>query len=328
MRQQPCSTGGPSRLLATLGLKEQAVRNVMMSKDIGEQGRGFEPGCCLAETRGIVLSRGIVLQGRCCWDSDLPVTAEWPLIAVAPLPSPARTPAVPRAFSCDYSLVAELLKSWGPAFKQHTSLSLDGRKHLYYFVGRMIVLQPDRFHTFVANDPDHPLLPPGPGMYYIAEPGDMLVPKPRGVEGSVGESVGAGSVGPGGGGVEHGQGGSLELLPVSDADVSGGRAPQPTAATSTPSSLPASAPAASKNGASGGGGSGLASAPAPPQTKLVVRRPKVPLSARAALMELMDCPHPLETLADPGAYLDTGSISRYHNPDNYTLVSDWQMVCG
>ena len=44
MRQQPCSTGGPSRLLATLGLKEQAVRNVMMSKDIGEQGRGCERG--------------------------------------------------------------------------------------------------------------------------------------------------------------------------------------------------------------------------------------------------------------------------------------------
>ena len=224
---------------------------------------------------------------------------------------------MPRAFSCDYSLVAELLKSWGPAFKQHTSLSLDGRKHLYYFVGRMIVLQPDRFHTFVANDPDHPLLPPGPGMYYIAEPGDMLVPKPRGVEGNVGESVGAGSADSGGAVAGHGQGGSLELLPVSDAEL----------ASSNPASTPASSsPAASKNGASGG--SGLASAPATPQTKLVVRRPKVPLSARAALMELMDCPHPLETLADPGAYLDTGSISRYHNPDNYTLVSDWLVVCG
>ncbi len=37
-------------------------------------------------------------------------------------------------------------------------------------------------------------------------------------------------------------------------------------------------------------------------------------------MELMDCPHPLEVLADPNAYLERGSISRYHNPDNYTLV--------
>jgi hypothetical protein len=36
-----------------------------------------------------------------------------------------------------------------------------------------------------------------------------------------------------------------------------------------------------------------------------------------ALAALMDCPHPLDTLADPGAYLESGSISRYHNPDNY-----------
>lgn len=27
-----------------------------------------------------------------------------------------------------------------------------------------------------------------------------------------------------------------------------------------------------------------------------------------------------ETLADPGAYLASGSISRYHNPDHYTLA--------
>jgi hypothetical protein len=31
----------------------------------------------------------------------------------------------------------------------------------------------------------------------------------------------------------------------------------------------------------------------------------------------MDNPHPLDILGDPGAYLATGSISRYHNPDNY-----------
>lgn len=37
-----------------------------------------------------------------------------------------------------------------------------------------------------------------------------------------------------------------------------------------------------------------------------------------AVWELMDCPHPLETLADPGAYLASGSISRYHNPEHYT----------
>lgn len=33
---------------------------------------------------------------------------------------------------------------------------------------------------------------------------------------------------------------------------------------------------------------------------------------------LMNRPHPLDILADPGAYGDAGAISRYHNPDNYT----------
>lgn len=32
----------------------------------------------------------------------------------------------------------------------------------------------------------------------------------------------------------------------------------------------------------------------------------------------MNTPHPLDILADPGAYGDLGAISRYHNPDNYT----------
>jgi hypothetical protein len=36
-----------------------------------------------------------------------------------------------------------------------------------------------------------------------------------------------------------------------------------------------------------------------------------------ALAALMDNPHPLETLGDPAAYMESGTISRYHNPDNY-----------
>jgi hypothetical protein len=43
-----------------------------------------------------------------------------------------------------------------------------------------------------------------------------------------------------------------------------------------------------------------------------------PASLTEALQALADNPHPLETLSDPGAYLESGSISRYHNPDNYT----------
>ncbi|GFH12456.1 lipase_3 domain-containing protein, partial [Haematococcus lacustris] len=38
------------------------------------------------------------------------------------------------------------------------------------------------------------------------------------------------------------------------------------------------------------------------------------------MWSLMDSPHPLDILADPGAYLERGSISRFHNPDNYTAA--------
>ncbi len=151
---------------------------------------------------------------------------------------------VPRAFSCDYSSVAEIMKGWGPVFRDHHSLGYDGRKHLYYFVGRMIVLQPDRaWHAFVANDPDHPMLPPGPGLYYLADPTQDLNLPPASLD--------------------RGRNGSTSLFAA----------------------------------------------------------PKVPSCAHEAVMELMDFPHPLEILSDPNAYLDRGSISRYHNPDNYTMVS-------
>ncbi len=35
-------------------------------------------------------------------------------------------------------------------------------------------------------------------------------------------------------------------------------------------------------------------------------------------MELLDCPHPLDTLSEVTAYGPDGGISRFHNPDNYT----------
>ena len=70
-------TGGPSRLMSALGLRDHAVRNVIMHRDI-----------------------------------------------------------VPRAFACDYSPVADILKGWGPGFRDHFALSVDGRKHLCVWFGR------------------------------------------------------------------------------------------------------------------------------------------------------------------------------------------------
>eukprot|EP00197_Chlamydomonas_leiostraca_P006399 CAMPEP_0202865660 /NCGR_PEP_ID=MMETSP1391-20130828/6282_1 /ASSEMBLY_ACC=CAM_ASM_000867 /TAXON_ID=1034604 /ORGANISM="Chlamydomonas leiostraca, Strain SAG 11-49" /LENGTH=781 /DNA_ID=CAMNT_0049545523 /DNA_START=38 /DNA_END=2383 /DNA_ORIENTATION=- len=155
---------------------------------------------------------------------------------------------VPRAFACDYSLVADILKSWGPAFKRHSGLAHSGRKHLYYFVGRIMVLQPDSWHSFVL-EPDHPMLPAGPELYTLANPAQR---------------------------------------PPTVCIVD--RPPAPST-TTTSTALERSAPRRR----------GLA-------------------SAGEAVWELMDCPHPLDTLVEPGAYMATGSISRYHNPENYTAA--------
>jgi len=57
------------------------------------------------------------------------------------------------------------------------------------------------------------------------------------------------------------------------------------------------------------------------EQKRVQQLQQVPVRTHTdAVNALMDNPHPLDILADPGAYLSSGSISRYHNPDNYTAA--------
>lgn len=199
-RQQRKHRGGPSRLMASLGIRDLAVRNVIMHRDI-----------------------------------------------------------VPRAFSCDYSPVADILRGWGAGFRDHTGLGYDGRKHLYYFVGRMIVLQPDRsFNSFVNNDPDHPMLPPGPQLLYLADPSEM-----------------------------H--------LPVREQQQRGARSEGVDGGQLAPPTGPSARTAIER----------VAKAPVPS-----LASGRVPSSAHEAVMELMDSPHPLEILADPNAYLSSGTISR------------------
>ena len=43
---------------------------------------------------------------------------------------------------------------------------------MYYFLGKMFVLQPDDGHSFV-REPDHPMLPSGPGLYTLQEPSKL-----------------------------------------------------------------------------------------------------------------------------------------------------------
>lgn len=145
---------------------------------------------------------------------------------------------VPRAFSCDYSLVAELLRSWGPHWREHRCLNGSARKQMYAFVGQMVVLQPSRELTCFSQEPYHPLLEPKSEAWVLEEASLASI---------------------------------MAGLKKRAAAVREGR----------PMGTPVG-------------------------------------SADEALAALMDNPHPLETLADPGAYMDHGSISRYHNPDNYT----------
>ena len=143
---------------------------------------------------------------------------------------------VPRAFACDYSLVADILRSWGPSWREHDCLNWRSRKQMFVHVGRAVVLQPDAALKF-AQEPPLPLLPPGGGAYELAPP--TLAARMR----------------------------------AAQARRAAARAGRPLAREAA--------------------------------------------CVDEALAALMDNPHPLETLADPGAYLDAGLISRMHNPDNY-----------
>jgi hypothetical protein len=75
------------------------------------------------------------------------------------------------------------------------------------------------------------------------------------------------------------------------------------------------------NDAAGGAGSETTDVQAvldPALNLIALGRPA--RSVEEVLAAIMDCPHPLETLGDPGAYGGAGSISRYHNPDNYCMA--------
>eukprot|EP00879_Flechtneria_rotunda_P005133 GHRR01005415.1.p1 GENE.GHRR01005415.1~~GHRR01005415.1.p1 ORF type:complete len:719 (+),score=230.97 GHRR01005415.1:657-2813(+) len=150
---------------------------------------------------------------------------------------------VPRAFSCDYSLMAELMRSWSPSWRDHSCLSGGvtgaGRRQLYVHIGRMMVLQPSQELKFITEpSPYLPLLP------------------------------------------QHGEVFKLLDKPMLSNFVTAPR----LRAKSFRNGVPLGRPASSKE---------------------------------EVLAAIMDCPHPLETLSDPGAYGPNGSISRYHNPDNY-----------
>ena len=184
---------------------------------------------------------------------------------------------VPRAFACDYSLVADLLKRVGESFRDHQCLNGNSRRVMFNFVGKMIVLQPDAQSSFVsAGEGYHAMLPQKPGMFVLHEP-------------TVAETMRAQM--------------QRESQMVSDVITN----------------LPATASSAMDVPLTLDKIHTTESAATTKRTTSTAVEPRpVAHSSDEALWQLMNFPHPLDILADPGAYGDQGSISRYHNPDNYT----------
>ncbi|KAJ9527248.1 hypothetical protein QJQ45_025478, partial [Haematococcus lacustris] len=343
---------------------------------------------------------------------------------------------VPRAFACDYSLVADILKGWGAGFKSHGGLLRPGRKHLYSFIGqldckahtlgetwhgngawvsmgRSMVMQPDRWHWFAGSDTDHPLLPPGPNLWLISTPQQQQQQQQQGAnlysrlpspsltptglqQPGVSQGRGWRQAGPGlsspsrdsfnapalspdgspclppnpappmepswvhGGWAEEEEAGSPPPCPPAaalhpDQQVSKDGNDDNSDDSSCPSSTSATSSArtyqdSNQTGCHShaiSGNSQDSPAPQPSTTDIAAAaqpEPRAsrqeasrqvaetqgaadlatstaaPRSAQEVMWSLMDSPHPLDILADPGAYLERGSISRFHNPDNYTAA--------
>jgi hypothetical protein len=60
-----------------------------------------------------------------------------------------------------------------------------------------------------------------------------------------------------------------------------------------------------------------AAAAAPPALAPAPRAGGKPLTLHDAILTFMNTPHPLQTLSEVRAYGPGGSISRFHNPQNY-----------
>lgn len=225
---------------------------------------------------------------------------------------------------------------------------------MFDFVGKVMVLQPQADASFVArSERPHPMLPAQPGLFVLREPTPMstvageshlsssacwdlagchsltgtgdfcslhhaFVLESAMIEQPVSSHspayLVAATLQQDAGFVRDAVNHAISNLPAAVAAAAAGAdgiATPPPAAAAVTALVPAAAtPSAVSKASSGSGkGTGKASKARPP-----VR------SAREAALELMNVPHPLDILADAGAYGSDGAISRYHNPDNCELA--------
>ena len=182
---------------------------------------------------------------------------------------------------------------------------------MYFFVGKMMVLQPDRDLRFISHrEPYHDMLPAQPGLWVLRQPNQAAI--------------------------THKQVPTLAAMANGEfADAGHAAVKSKASAKSKPNQSQARAKSFGSNSSSKGldnrrdlkdseTGSqqvSVALARSKESSKALIlaatRKGKPAASLKEAVMDLMNYPHPLDTLGDPGAYGPDGAISRYHNPDHY-----------
>ncbi|GAX80953.1 hypothetical protein CEUSTIGMA_g8388.t1 [Chlamydomonas eustigma] len=188
---------------------------------------------------------------------------------------------VPRAFVCDYTAVADMLKRWMPSFRDHSTLSNNQQhKSLYNFIGRVAVLRPDDRAPFVNNDNFHPMLPDEPGLYKLNDPASFNH-TPLGTDTDahrplIYDATSASYQTP------------LQNNILHNSSQHGVKAVESRSCQATSRKLSSDEGATQVN------------------------------SLGEAMLQFMNYPHPLQTLSMYESYGPNGAISRFHNPDNYT----------
>ena len=180
---------------------------------------------------------------------------------------------------------------------------------MYFFVGKMMVLQPDKEHRFISKDePYHDMLPAQPGLWIFRQPSQTNLPQKKAptlaamADGKLADSAHAA--------VESG------LQAKNRSAQQPGKLPNVLEASSSSKGLDSRRSGKLEDGKSLAGLAKISSSPSA-VTEMVPKKGKPAASLREAVMDLMNYPHPLDTLGDPGAYGPDGAISRYHNPDHY-----------
>ncbi|KAL3137117.1 hypothetical protein ABBQ32_006694 [Trebouxia sp. C0010 RCD-2024] len=223
---------------------------------------------------------------------------------------------VPRAFACDYTLVADLLRRVGEGFREHDCLMGEGRVVMYFFVGKMMVLQPDKEHSFIGKDePYHEMLPAQPGLWVLRQPSEPAPPQKKAPSlAAMASSKLANS--------KHGAVTSSPQAQSRSAGPEGQQRGKPAKVSESSSMQECdSKPGLHTVPRLKDGKTSVVLAKVKSLQSVVIakaaKKGKPAASLREAVMDLMNHPHPLDTLGDPGAYGPDGAISRYHNPDHY-----------